>query len=157
MTCRPPRSNGEQSRKVLVILGRTPCGVQHAERFFESGLSGLGVALVAAGKWQLWLEEPGSRTDRPTWAAPVLAPATVSVSIIVTGLIALRSPLRMYVSYCTALALRGFLIVLSCVWASPNMIAGGLPHCFARAAFAGKLAVHQDSVVPPAMRIPLST
>jgi hypothetical protein len=70
------------------------------------------------------------------WAAPVLAPVIVSVSIIVTGLVALRRSVRMGRFHWIALTLGGFLIVLSFVWDSPNIIAGGLPHRFAWAVFA---------------------
>ena len=124
-----------------------------------------GVALVAAGNWKLWLPAfalafgtwglfyyaflkvlvgwPASLLTWDVlflipvpWAAPVLAPAIVSVSIIVIGLIALRRSVRMLGFHWSALALGGFLIVLSFVWDSPNIIAGGLPHRFAWAVFA---------------------
>jgi hypothetical protein len=124
-----------------------------------------GVALVAAGNWKLWLPAfalafgtwdlfyyvflkvligwPASLLTWDVlflipapWAAPVLAPAIVSVSIIVTGVIALRRSVRMHVFHWTALALGGCLIVLSFLWDSPNIIAGGLPHRFAWAVFA---------------------
>jgi hypothetical protein len=70
------------------------------------------------------------------WAAPVLAPVIVSVTIIVTGLVALCRSVRMNGLHWIALSLGGFLIVLSFVWDFPNIIAGGLPHRFAWAVFA---------------------
>jgi len=70
------------------------------------------------------------------WAAPILAPAIVSISIIVMGLTALRRSVRMHLLHCVALALGGFVIVLSFVWDYPNIAAGGLPHRFAWSVFA---------------------
>jgi hypothetical protein len=124
-----------------------------------------GVALAAAGNGRLWLPAfalafgtwdlffyvflrvlvgwPASLLTWDVlflipvpWAAPILAPAIVSVSIIVMGLIALRWSVRMQMFHYMALALGGFLIVLSFVWDSPNIIAGGLPHRFAWTVFA---------------------
>jgi hypothetical protein len=124
-----------------------------------------GVALAAAGKWKLWLPAfaiafgawdlfyyvflkmlvgwPASLLTWDVlflipvpWAAPILAPAIVSVSIILMGLIALRWSVRMTVIHCIVLALGGFLIVLSFVWDSSNIMAGGLPHPFAWVVFA---------------------
>jgi len=70
------------------------------------------------------------------WAAPVLAPAIVSVSIIVTGLIALRRSVRLSVLHWAGLIVAGSLVLLSFLLDSPNIIAGGLPHPFAWAVFA---------------------
>lgn len=118
-----------------------------------------GVALVAAGSWKLWLpafalafgtwdisyyvflkvliDWPASLFTWDIlflipvpWAAPVLAPALVSVSIIATGLIALRRSVRMHVLHWAGLVVGGSLVLLSFVWDSPNIIAGGLPHRF---------------------------
>jgi len=123
-----------------------------------------GVGLVAAGRWGHWLPAfaiafgawdlsyyvflkilvgwPASLFAWDVlflipvpWAAPVLAPAIVSVSIIAMGLVALRWSVRMSVVHCIALAMGGFLIVLSFVWDSSNIIAGGWPHPFAWAVF----------------------
>jgi hypothetical protein len=119
-----------------------------------------GVAYAAAGNWKLWLPVfaiafgiwdlfyyvflrlligwPDSWLTWDLlflipvpWAAPVLAPAIVSVSIIVAGLIALRRSVHMHLLHWIALVLGCLLIVLSFVWDSPNIIAGGLPHRFA--------------------------
>lgn len=64
------------------------------------------------------------------WAAPVLAPVIVSISIIVTGLIALRRSVRMHLSHWAGLVAGGSLILLSFLWDFPNVLAGGLPHRF---------------------------
>ena len=119
-----------------------------------------GVAMVAAGQWKLWLPAfavafgtwdlffyvflkvlVGWPASLLTWdvlflipvplAAPVLAPAIVSVSIIAMGLIALRGSVQMHVLHSMALALGGILILLSFLWDSSNIIAGGLPHPYA--------------------------
>jgi hypothetical protein len=124
-----------------------------------------GVALVAAGNSKLWLPAfalafgtwdlfyyvflkvlvgwPASLLTWDIlflipvpWAAPVLAPAIVSVSIIATGLIALRRSMRMHVFHWAGLVVGCSLVLLSFVWDSPNIIAGGLPHRFAWAVFA---------------------
>jgi len=75
------------------------------------------------------------------WAAPVLAPVIVALTIIVTGLIALRRPVRMNRLQWSGLALGGFLIVLSFMWDYRNIMAGGLPNPFAWGIFsAGEAA-----------------
>ena len=123
-----------------------------------------GVALAAAGNRRLWLPAfalafgtwdlffyvflkvlvgwPASLLTWDVlflipvpWAAPILAPAIVSVSIIVMGLIALRRSVRMHAFHSMALAMGGFLIVLSFVWDASNISEGGLPHRFAWAIF----------------------
>lgn len=124
-----------------------------------------GVALAAAGSGRLWLPAfaltfgtwdlfyyvflkvlvgwPASLLTWDVlfllpvpWAAPILAPAIVSVSIIVMGLTALRRSVPMHLLHCVALALGGFVIVLSFVWDYQNIAAGGLPHRFAWFIFA---------------------
>ena len=119
-----------------------------------------GVALVAAGQWKLWLPAfavafgtwdlffyvflkvlvgwPASLLTWDVlflipvpWTAPVLAPAIVSVSIIAMGLIALRGTVQMHTLHSMALGLGGILILLSFMWDSSNIIAGGLPHPYA--------------------------
>jgi hypothetical protein len=124
-----------------------------------------GIALVAAGSRKLWLPAfavafgtwdlfyyvflkvlvgwPASLLTWDVlflipvpWDAPVLAPLIVSVSIIITGLVALRRSVRMGRSHWIALTLGGFLIVLSFIWDYPNIIAGGLPHRFTWVVFA---------------------
>jgi hypothetical protein len=70
------------------------------------------------------------------WSAPVLAPVIVSLSIIATGLIALRCSVPMRLFHWGTLTLGGLLIVLSFVCDFPNIVAGGLPHPFAWGIFA---------------------
>jgi hypothetical protein len=70
------------------------------------------------------------------WSAPVLAPVIVSLSIIATGLIALRCSVPMRLSHWGALTLGGLLVVLSFIWDFRNIVAGGLPHPFAWSIFA---------------------
>ena len=124
-----------------------------------------GVALVAAGNWRLWLPAfavafgtwdlfyyvflkvligwPASLVTWDIlflipvpWAAPVLAPAIVSVSLIVTGLIALRRAVPLHGIHWTGLVVGGCLVLISFMLDFPNTIAGGLPHPFAWAIFA---------------------
>jgi hypothetical protein len=74
------------------------------------------------------------------WAAPVLAPAIVSVSIIGGGLAALRKAVRMHALHWAGLTFGSLLILLSFMWDFPNTVAGGLPHPFAWPLFgAGEL------------------
>jgi hypothetical protein len=123
-----------------------------------------GVALVAVGNRNLWLpafavafgtwdlfyyvflkllvDWPASLLTWDVlflipapWAAPVLAPAIVSVSIIVTGLVALRRPVQMRLVHWIAIGLSVCLILLSFVWDSPNLMRGGLPSNFSWTVF----------------------
>ena len=123
-----------------------------------------GVALVAAGSGKLWLPAfavafgtwdlfyylflklligwPASLLTWDVlflipvpWAAPVLAPAIVSVSIIITGLIALRHSVPMDRFHWIALAMGGSLILLSFLWDFANITAGGVPDRFAWTVF----------------------
>jgi hypothetical protein len=75
------------------------------------------------------------------WVAPVLAPSIVSLTLIGTGLLALRRPMRVTLSHWLIMTLGGALVLASFMWDSPNLIAGGLPHPFAWTLFAaGELA-----------------
>lgn len=75
------------------------------------------------------------------WAAPVLAPSIVSITIIGTGLLALRHPMRMHPAQWVAMTLGGALILMSFMWDYQNLIAGGLPRPFAWKLFwSGELA-----------------
>jgi hypothetical protein len=74
------------------------------------------------------------------WAAPVLAPSIVSITIIGSGLLALARPVRMLPGHWFALTLGGALILMSFTWDYQNLIAGGLPRPFAWSLFgAGEL------------------
>jgi len=75
------------------------------------------------------------------WAAPVLAPAIVSITIIGAGLLALSRPTRVRAIHWIAMTLGGTLILMSFMWDYQNLIAGGLPRPFAWWLFgAGELA-----------------
>ena len=128
------------------------------------------VALVVAGGWSLWLPSfaiafgtwdlffyvflklllhwPASIMTWDIlflipvpWAAPVLAPSIVSMTIIGAGLLALARPVRMLPAHWGAMTLGGALILISFMWDSQNLMAGGLPRPFAWSLFgAGELA-----------------
>lgn len=75
------------------------------------------------------------------WAAPVLAPVVVSVTIIGAGLFALAKPMRMHPAHWIGITLGGALILASFMWDYHNLLAGGLPRPFAWWLFgAGELA-----------------
>ncbi|HXP83624.1 MAG TPA: hypothetical protein VN841_02835 [Bryobacteraceae bacterium] len=75
------------------------------------------------------------------WAAPVLAPSIVSITIIGAGLLALARPMRMLPAHWGAMTLGGALILTSFMWDYQNLIAGGLPRPFAWSLFgAGEIA-----------------
>jgi hypothetical protein len=74
------------------------------------------------------------------WAAPVLAPSIVSMTIIGTGLLGLARPIRPLPAHWAAMTLGGALILMSFTWDYKNLMAGGLPHPFAWGLFgAGEL------------------
>jgi hypothetical protein len=75
------------------------------------------------------------------WAAPVLAPSIVSMTIIGAGLLTLSRPIRMLPAHWFAMTLGGALILMSFMWDYQNLIAGGFPRPFAWRLFgAGELA-----------------
>jgi hypothetical protein len=65
------------------------------------------------------------------WAAPVLAPAIVSMTIICAGLLALARPVRMLPAHWGAMTLGGAVILISFTWDYHNLMVGGLPGPFA--------------------------
>ncbi len=65
------------------------------------------------------------------WAAPVLAPSIVSVTIVAAGLVALARPIRMSPAHWTVMTLGGALILTSFTWDYRSLSAGGLPGHFA--------------------------
>lgn len=74
------------------------------------------------------------------WAAPVLAPSIVSITIVGAGLLALARPMRLRPVHWIAMTLGGALILTSFMWDDRNLMAGGLPHPFSWAFFgAGEL------------------
>src|SRR5580692_12672145 len=60
------------------------------------------------------------------WVAPVLAPSTVSITIISAGLLALARPVRMRPAHWGAMMLGGALILMSFMWDDRDLMAGGL-------------------------------
>jgi hypothetical protein len=75
------------------------------------------------------------------WAAPVLAPSIVSMTIIGTGLLALARPMRLLPAHWVAMTLGGALILMSFMWDYQNLTAGGFPRPFAWRLFgAGEVA-----------------
>jgi len=75
------------------------------------------------------------------WAAPVLAPTLVAVSVAGSGLVALRKAVRMRPLHWAAVTLGCFLILVSFMQDFRNTMAGGLPHSFAWPLFAVGLLV----------------
>lgn len=74
------------------------------------------------------------------WAAPVLAPSIVSMTIIGAGLLALSRPTRVRPGQWFAMTLGGVLILASFMWDWRNLVAGGFPRPFAWTLFgAGEL------------------
>ena len=70
------------------------------------------------------------------WAAPVLAPTLVAVSVVGSGLVALRKAVRIRPLHWAALTLGCLLILVSFMQDFRNTRAGGLPHSFAWPLFA---------------------
>jgi hypothetical protein len=64
------------------------------------------------------------------WAAPVLAPVIVSLSVVVAGIIALRHSVRLKRWHWAGIGSGAVAILLSFLWDSPNVLAGGFPHPF---------------------------
>jgi hypothetical protein len=74
------------------------------------------------------------------WAAPVLAPSIVAITIIAAGLLALSRPVPVLPAHWFAMTLGGALILLSFMWDYQNLMAGGFPRPFAWRLFgAGEL------------------
>jgi hypothetical protein len=123
------------------------------------------IAIVVTGEWQMWLPAfavafgtwdlffyvflkvllrwPASLFTWDIlflipvpWAAPVLAPVIVSLSIIACGLVALRRRVRMKAIYWAGITFGCLLILASFMWDSRNLMAGGLPQPFAWPLFA---------------------
>lgn len=64
------------------------------------------------------------------WAAPVLAPVIVSLSVVVAGMAALKRPVHFKRWHWACVSCGALAILLSFLWDSPNVLAGGLPHPF---------------------------
>ena len=70
------------------------------------------------------------------WAAPVLAPVIVSLSLIAAGLAALKSEVRLQRWHWAGIGCGAVVILLSFLWDSPNVLAGGFPHPYSWGLFA---------------------
>jgi hypothetical protein len=64
------------------------------------------------------------------WAAPVLAPVIVSLSLVAAGTVALRRAVHLKRSHWAGIGCGAVAILLSFLWDSPNVLAGGFPHPF---------------------------
>jgi hypothetical protein len=64
------------------------------------------------------------------WAAPVIAPVIVSLSLIAAGMVALTRAVRLGRWHWAGIGCGAVVILLSFLWDSPNVLAGGFPHPF---------------------------
>jgi hypothetical protein len=64
------------------------------------------------------------------WAAPVLAPVIVSLSVVAAGMAALKRPVHFKRWHWAGVGCGALAILLSFLWDSPNVLAGGFPHPF---------------------------
>jgi hypothetical protein len=70
------------------------------------------------------------------WAAPVLAPVIVSLSLVAAGAAALKRSVRPRRWHWAGIGCGAVAILLSFLWDSPNVLAGGFPHPFSWGLFA---------------------
>jgi hypothetical protein len=70
------------------------------------------------------------------WAAPILAPVIVSLSIVAAGIIALRRVVRLSRLHWAGVACGALVVLLAFLTDSPNILAGGFPHPFSWGRFA---------------------
>ena len=70
------------------------------------------------------------------WAAPVIAPILVSLSLIIPGMIAYRRPVRLRAIHSLGAILGCLVILVSFMWDVKNVQAGGFPGPFPWAIFA---------------------
>ena len=75
------------------------------------------------------------------WAAPVLAPVIVSLSLVAAGMLALRRTVHLKRRHWAGIGCGALAILLSFLWDSPNVLAGGFPHPFFWGLFAAGEAV----------------
>ena len=65
------------------------------------------------------------------WAAPVLAPVIVAITIVGCGLAALHHPVNIRTLQWAGMVAGGGLIILSFTWDFQHLLAGNMPHPFA--------------------------
>ena len=75
------------------------------------------------------------------WVAPVLAPLIVSLSLVTAGIVALRRSVHLKRRHWAGIGCGALAILLSFLWDSPNVLAGGFPHPFFWGLFAAGEAV----------------
>jgi len=75
------------------------------------------------------------------WTAPVLAPVIVSLSLVASGMMALKRAVHLTRWYWAGIGCGAVAILLSFLWDSPNVLSGGFPHPFFWGLFAAGEAV----------------
>ena len=75
------------------------------------------------------------------WAAPVLAPVIVSLSLVAGGMVGLKRAVHLSWWHWAGIGSGAVAILLSFLWDSPNVLAGGFPHSFFWGLFAAGEAV----------------
>jgi len=75
------------------------------------------------------------------WAAPVLAPVIVSLSLVAAGMAGLQRPVHLTPWHWSGIGCGAGAILLSFLWDSANVLAGGFPHPFFWGLFAAGEAV----------------
>ena len=128
----------------LVMVSAVAVGVG------RNGMQSLAAFLIAFGTWdisfyaflKLLLDWPASLLTWDLlfllpvpWAAPVLAPILVALSMIGAGLVLLRrnwtgSPVRLGLFHWLGLLLAGVVLVTVFTWDFRNIAGGGLPRSF---------------------------
>ena len=64
------------------------------------------------------------------WAAPVLAPVIVSLSLVTAGIVGLQRTVHLTRRHWAGIGCGAAAILLSFLWDSPNVLSGGFPHPF---------------------------
>jgi len=75
------------------------------------------------------------------WAAPVLAPVIVSLSLVAAGIVGLKRAVHLTRWHWAGITCGAVTILLSFLWDSSNVLAGGFPHPFSWGLFAAGEAV----------------